>query len=685
MKNIFKYTMQSLALLFLLAGLTFIYSCEEDEENSNVIQLNSFGPSPALRGGELMFIGRNLDQVTAIVLPDNVEITNFKTKTSTMVVIDVPEETLDGFVVLKTPQGDITTKSRLGISEPISISSISPESVRPGDSITISGDYLNLIKGVVFTINKAVGDTAFGVHTKTTIKVRVPADAETGPVVLSNGEEIPILVQSEDDLEVILPMATELAPGTIKAGANLTITGTNLDLTAEVVFPGFSRVAAEDFVSVSQTTLVVPVPDDSQDGKVTLVAASSLTTESTGSITMVVPTITGMTPNPTKLGDQITITGTNLDLVTSAVFEGESEGDIDSQSETELVVTVPATALEGAVVLNTASGKSVSSSALNLVSPTITSITPTTVETINDPVITITGTDLDKIAKVVFGDDWEVEVNGSETEIVVNVVPGSITGPVKVVATNGEIITSAQTLTIVPDVPDITTYPEEAFVKEMLVLEGTRLDVTADIYLPGDIKATRFGEKSATKIEIYVPADVLLGEGVVKFVTAKNEIYESPTIQFKAVNPPDLIVPLYADALVAGTGAGGGWGESVTDWANTEEVREGSNAIKVTYTTSWSGGAQIGTWGNDPVSIPGTTFFAFSMIGVGDAAGKNIQIVVKDGNGEYSTQVQIPSGDWGDIAIPLSDLGDITECTELFFQNTDQWTGTVYIDYIGFR
>lgn len=48
----------------------------------NKIELLSFGPSPALRGADLQFIGRNMDKVTEIVLPTNVKVYQFQIQSS---------------------------------------------------------------------------------------------------------------------------------------------------------------------------------------------------------------------------------------------------------------------------------------------------------------------------------------------------------------------------------------------------------------------------------------------------------------------------------------------------------------------------------------------------------------------------------------------------------------------------
>src|SRR5512145_1589113 len=120
------------ALLFTCLVLTsFLYtSCSKDEDSDSTILLQSWGPSPALRGGEMKFIGNNLDKVTAIVLPNDIEITTFKVKTSTLLVIDVPEAVMPGKVLLKTPEGDIEPLTTLAISEPIVLDTIQPVSAR---------------------------------------------------------------------------------------------------------------------------------------------------------------------------------------------------------------------------------------------------------------------------------------------------------------------------------------------------------------------------------------------------------------------------------------------------------------------------------------------------------------------------------------------------------------------------
>jgi hypothetical protein len=107
-------------------------------------------------------------------------------------------------------------------------------------------------------------------------------------------------------------------------------------------------------VSQTATELVVKVPGGTQKGKVKLEAASGVQTTTTADLDVVLPAITAVSPSPVDIDANLTITGTNLDLVNGVSFVGVANAvtTFVSQTPTQLVVKVPAGALPGKLTLS---------------------------------------------------------------------------------------------------------------------------------------------------------------------------------------------------------------------------------------------------------------------------------------------------------------------------------------------
>ena len=253
---------------------------DNDEKLDSLIVLKAFGPSPALRGSELRFIGSNLDKVTAVVFqgltPETtVEVSEIEVVNEREIQVTIPQNAGPGKVTLKTPQGDIQTLTSLTFSEPISISSVTPTTLRAGQILTVKGDYLNLIKKVIFVDNVEVEAKDFISQSRDQLQVRVPDEAQTGKIILSNGEEIPIEIYSNEVINIILPTFAGFSPVTVKPGNNINITGTNLDLVAGVKFGG-DIIVKEVILNADSTQITVTVPFEAQDDTVKLITKSGL-------------------------------------------------------------------------------------------------------------------------------------------------------------------------------------------------------------------------------------------------------------------------------------------------------------------------------------------------------------------------------------------------------------------------
>jgi hypothetical protein len=551
---------QLFATLCIVSACVFLTSCEKEKEDTTVV-LNSFGPMPIARGAELKFIGKNLDRVTAVVLPNNLSISTFTTKTADLLTLTVPQEAVPGLVVLKTPEGDITTKTEIGFSEPITITSFSPATIKPGTELTITGDYLNLVGEVIFTDRISVTKTSFTGQKRTEIKLLVPATAQTGKIAVSDAKEDPIIVYSTVNLTVKLPAFTTITPNPVKAGSQLTIAGTDLDLVKTITLGGSKTITT--FVSQSATEIVLAVPADTKDGKVTMIPASTVKVESAAELVMVVPTVS-VTPTTLKNGADITVTGTNLDLVDKVVFGGNKQGTIKAGgTETQIVVTSPNDAISGVVTFVTRATKEVPGPTLTMIDPAVTSFSPTSAKPNVD--ITITGTDLDLVVDVLFEGNIKGTIGTrSETSMVVKIPVGAKTGKITLVAKNGVQVKSASDITVLTNLPNFTSFSESKGTPgKILTLNGTSMLLIKELVFPGGITATAYGLKTDTQVEVYVPMNVTTGNGQITMITYEGEQGLLPQIFIGGTDP------ITASTIMISSFDGGGasqstWGGVVT-------------------------------------------------------------------------------------------------------------------------
>lgn len=262
-------------------------ACEADDDAAGgAVILESFGPTGVKHGEPIKFIGHNLDQVTAIEFVGvTIDKAQFSSQTSGEIDLVIPEQTEEGKVILKTPAGDITSKTVLSFNVKVTVESVGPMLVKPGQTITITGEYVNWIKEVWFT-DDVVGDE-FVSKSLNEVVLTVPMAAQTGPISFYMGGTKPESIDwTAGDMVVTLPTLTSFSPTESKRGDELTITGTDLDLVMGVLFKGSDDPATE-FKSQSETEIVMTIPDYANKGKISLVAFSGIKIES--SVVLVIP------------------------------------------------------------------------------------------------------------------------------------------------------------------------------------------------------------------------------------------------------------------------------------------------------------------------------------------------------------------------------------------------------------
>lgn len=534
-------------LVVALVGLS-LTACSDGDDLStdqygNDISLQSFGPCPVLRGGTLYLYGSNLDQIESVNLPGAAPITAYEILQSgkqSKISIQIPAEKCEtGQIVLKTKKGgEITSVSPITYREDIEITKffVGSEGTmvgNVGDVVTIKGDYLNLMHGVIFAGSDTIKEAEFVGHDRYTIQVKIPAEARTGVITLTDTIKDGTSLETKEELTINTPEATPIKDRNIKAGEVLSIKGASFDQIASVKFEG-ATVDAADFKSQSAAEITVAVPAKATDGTFYVVTKSGIEVP-VGNIITVVPTQLVATPNPVKNGAELTITGKDMDLITGIAFPNAKESKLNKVETTKVTSTVPEDAQEGDITLSLANGKTVTV-AYTLVKPTVASCTPAAI-TAGDKTI-IKGTDLDLVKSITFPGDVEQTVEkfaAQNANAIAVTVPAACAGTgFKLNLKNGTTIEMKDALSIKaatdPAIASVT--PGEAITGSTITITGKNFQNIQNLYI-GSYKVNRYTSRTNTEIVCQVPANAEVGTYKIVMEDPDGNKIEGP--EFKVV------------------------------------------------------------------------------------------------------------------------------------------------------
>ena len=534
-------------LVVALVGLS-LTACNDGDDLStdqygNDISLQSFGPCPVLRGGTLYLYGTNLDQIESVNLPGADPITAYEILQSgynSKISIQVPAEKCEpGQIVLKTKKGgEITSVSPITYREDIEITKffVGNEGTmvgNVGDVVTIKGDYLNLMHGVIFAGSDTIKEAEFVGHDRYTIQVKIPAEARTGVITLTDTIKDGTSLETKEELTINTPEATPIKDRNIKAGEVLSIKGSSFDQIVSVKFEG-ATVDAADFESQSAAEITVKVPAKATDGTFYVVTKSGIEVP-VGNIITVVPTELVATPNPVKNGAEITITGKDMDLITGIAFPNAAISQLNKVETTKVTATVPEDAQEGDITLSLANGKTVTV-AYTLVKPTVASCTPAAI-TAGEKTI-IKGTDLDLVKSITFPGDVEQTVEkfaAQNANAIAVTVPAACAGTgFKLNLKNGTTIEVKDALSIKaatdPAIASVT--PGEAIAGSTITITGKNFQNIQNLYI-GSYKVNRYTSRTNTEIVCQVPANAEVGTYKIVMEDLDGNKIEGP--EFKVV------------------------------------------------------------------------------------------------------------------------------------------------------
>ena len=526
MNKTYKFPALWMMCLMLFSCLTFTACDNGDDEDTNQykggISLNVFGPSPVSRGGVLRFLGSGMDKVTAVAISGCDDITDIEVVSDTEIRVTVPQTAQPGLVVLKTPKGDITTKTELTFTEPIALEAFAPAEVKPGSELTITGEYLNLIKEVIFADEVTVPADEFVSQSRQEIKVIVPDSAQTGKFILSDGAEIPNWIYSEGELEVTLPSVE--APLDLvdkKPGDVIRVSGENFDLVKKVQMPNGDEVEFTMTASSEGDELTFTLPDNVSDGEVTVLPASDVKVVVATVVVAMPLNVVAVPAINLRGGDIITLKGANMDLVTDVTFPGVEEVvGLESQNTTEIKVLMPAAAISGDLQLNTNSGKATAVS-IATAKPENISYSAATVPA--GEALTVKGVNMDVVSAVVFSGNVEVTVSDATATAISLTVPTTAeTGALLLKMANGESV-EAPSLTIEkPVCAYLPALPDKLVRGRIVELEIVNADKLTNVLL-NEAAVQYINDAAKGVLMLNVPAE-LDGTYSLKLISSNGEI-----------------------------------------------------------------------------------------------------------------------------------------------------------------
>ena len=644
-------------LVVALVGLS-LTACNDGDDLStdqygNGISLQSFGPCPVLRGGTLYLYGTNLDQIESVNLPGADPITAYETLQSgynSKISIQVPAEKCEpGQIVLKTKKGgEITSVSPITYREDIEITKFFVGSEgsmvgNVGDVVTIKGDYLNLMHGVIFAGSDTIKEAEFVGHDRYTIQVKIPAEARTGVITLTDTIKDGTSLETKEELTINTPEATPIKDRNIKAGEVLSIKGSSFDQIVSVKFEG-ATVDAADFKSQSAAEITVKVPAKATDGTFYVVTKSGIEVP-VGNIITVVPTQLVATPNPVKNGAELTITGKDMDLITGIAFPNAATSQLNKVETSKVTATVPEDAQEGDITLSLANGKTVTV-AYTLVKPTVTACAPAAI-TAGDQTI-IKGTDLDLVKSITFPGDIEQTVEkfaAQNANAIAVTVPAACAGTgFKLNLKNGTTINIDGQLSIKaatdPAIASVT--PGEAIAGSTITITGKNFQNIQNLYI-GSYKVNRYTSRTNTEIVCQVPANAEVGTYKIVMEDPDGNKIEGP--EFK-------VVPAEKDIA-------------------TITTNMDNSAIKYPYNFTWDDTGRFRIMKAD-------------LIKLGVKVGSKMLFYKEAG---ATGQVQINNANWGGIDTPADWNGDQSCLVKVFDAAmmeavnsiSDGWSDTAFI------
>lgn len=349
----------------------------------------------------------------------------------------------------------------------VNILGFGPMPITRGETMRVTGTRLNNVKEVLFpegnqkltpATTYITGD--FVLTNSEEMTVTIPDQCVPGKLrlVLNSGDTIVSKSNITFDEEI---KVNSFSPGSVHAGDIITIKGDYVWNIGQVVFFDHVTVDAESFIKNTRSEIQVRVPVEAKTGELTYNDGSDGAENFTiGKLNVDAPQATAISNATPDFGESVTITGENLDLVTTVDFPAVKDVTFSTAADGKSVtVTISATTVSGTITLTAASGLTTS---IDFTVPLATVIQSEPYKDVKEgQTITINGTNLDRITQLVLPAIKEPLVKGTFTQSATEisfVVPEKMgDGPVVLVQHENYSVESAK-ITMYSEAPEETLW-----------------------------------------------------------------------------------------------------------------------------------------------------------------------------------------------------------------------------------
>ena len=421
--------------------LTTVYVGQEGNLSGNV-------------GDLVTFKGDYLNLMHEVIFADDVRVpeTEFVAHDRYTITVAIPKEAKTGRPMLSdaNPEGEnlLYAENAITIALP-SAAGITPAKIKAGETATVTGTSLQLIENVelgggVVVENEGIKTSADG----KSLYFIIPGTATDGEVnlITFSGVKIPA-----GAIETVVPTELSAAPAPVKNGADITITGKDLDLVESIAFPN----AGGELKAAEASKIVATVPEKAQEGDISLTLANGK--QVTVAYSLVKPTVTECTPNTLVAGNKVIIKGTDLDLVESVTLPGDPAQTVyefAAQNAKAIALVIPTACAGSGLTLNLKNGTSVEASGLTIQAATAPAISEAPAKIIIGEKATIKGKNFYNVEAIYLGSVKVTKIISKTNEEITFQVPEMATGEVEInfVTPDGTKVVAGK---IVVDVPKI--------------------------------------------------------------------------------------------------------------------------------------------------------------------------------------------------------------------------------------